>query len=935
MNGLKIKNVVRVVNAMVIYQLVFSPLQAYAENQNTSAMDVIGGVLGAAGGVANSMNQQQMQNQQATMQMQQIQAIIPQTAQDDIFPMCKILPAKGNHLSGLCSEPISSVQVQQSTLQIIAAAQSNANAYQNFIIEGLKIGSDQASSCYNDQNKLLKQKFSARKMLLENYKKLLAEQNQKILKKSEDMKNAIKNLTAELDGGDGANTDKKARDFSVFLNDKACRQVLNQKDINANKKIGLRDLRAKSEESLTEAQKTISSKEEIEKDARDQVDGVAKYLKQNGVQGLKSLDITKIGTPSSFFSSKATFESSLKIELNDQVLKLNQVESDIKMYSGLTASDVALSTPDSIKSQFKLKMANIKRDKLRQCSFDASSGVSTETLLSNLEQVRTRSQGTTRNTFRNKMVAILGGQSNAGDSSKVSESINTNSSGSSKSIDTIIAEIEKQENTFGYKEITLKTNTSFAGRPAKYDWSISELLKEVKNSCESRFKNTKLDEFNGLTQNEVFAKAESSIAQYEKLENEASNQITHKMLDRVLNCTGINETSGPDTCNSEGMLNRAGPNFCVKNANNCANSIQSCYNTIDKVVKTKENQRAKIALAHNKYIMDQAAAHDRNLKAKAAEFVTQSSSIAGFFPGTTFDLPSDAKAFLVEVPKETMDEANGVALIEPAGYMEQSIQKLDDIIKQMDAQEKKISDMIAKRVEYLKTVYQTEADYWTTLATQCTNLNRDYKKAQADAFAAAQKQQAEDQKALNDFCYNANNISYTPGCDDDAEDLSDAAQKVANRLSVSDQQQVATVKSYCRNISKNPDAKEVNQKTVYDWCIPKNGDIDACTGLVKAYKDEQKTCTAGTTTTTTGSSEEKCDKEMILDNISDSSHWRDAYDEYNKAKGISDTSTTDLGQKPPTFASCNSINTGTNVTKGAGDVINEFIKLNGAGSIKY
>ncbi|MFZ4715155.1 MAG: hypothetical protein ACOYL6_15645 [Bacteriovoracaceae bacterium] len=913
MKGLNIKNFAKVLNWLITSQLVLAPIHVRAnEDKKLNGVEVLSSIIGAGSSVIGQMNQQNQMQQQQQMQQIQLQAIQPTTAQDDMFPMCKILPYKNNHITNICTEPIASTMDQQAVLQYKAIAEQNQNAYTNFKFKGGKLGSGNGKACFEEQKDNLQAQLDERAKAITLLIAQVENENQNVEKETKARMDAIQDLTAELDGGDGATRDSKARDLSVFLNDPSCAQVLSQDQINAGKG-GLRGLRTQTEKELKNAQEIITNKETIEKDIRNQVGAVTKLLKQDGAQGLKELDKGFANIPnmptSDYFTTKEmkeTLNEGMKSKLSDYKKQFEDIESEMAPLIGPEALGKMKTgtTPTKFKKEFKLAIDNSKITALKNCAFDDSSGISKEVLKINLEQLPTQSGGTTTESFRKKLTKILEGKA------------------SKKPLDSIIAEIEKLELQYGMKQVTLKINSSYDGKNAKYNWSPSELLKRVEQGCQTIFSQDKLDEYGGRTMNEVFDNSYAALGKYEKLENEMSNVITTSILDRALNCTGITSQASPDTCGSGNMLKKNG-NFCMKNASSCAVSVQSCYALADKVVKTKENQRLSVAKEHNQILRTQMAKHDLTLKNIAGQFMAQSEMLKKYFPGTSYELPEGANAFLVEIPKEAMNKEFGVPLINAEDYNKQLVAKLGTIREKIKEQTKNITDKIDKRIAELEQAYADEAAYWDGLAKSCMALNTNYKTQQSQMAADLTKKQEEDQKALGEFCYNASTFDVGPGCGEQVELLAEDGQQISNRLSINDQKKITTLKSFCRKVTTKEGAKETNISSIYSWCKV-NQSNSGCTKFLSAYSKGQTDCKAalmkpvGKDEKTTVS----CKQEDILDTWVSDTDTNEAFTAYIAKSPIKDENTSSIGQKPTSFAACNTIN-GSSQSK---DVVGDFLK---------
>jgi hypothetical protein len=914
MKNLKIKNAAKIVNWLINTQLILAPIQVRAEETKTGALETISNVMGAAAGITNQMSQSQMAQVQAQRQQMQLKAIMPQTFSDEIFPMCKILPAKNNHISNICSEPITGPQDQATVLQYKAVAEQNQNAYENFKFTGLSNKNRDGKACFKTQKELIKSGLHKKVNLLDDLLKKMEKRNREFQKEAKKRKDALEDLTAELDGGDGATRDGKARDMSVFLNDQNCSKVLSQDQINAGKG-GLRALRTISESHLKDAQKIITNKETIEKDIRNQVGALSKFLNQEGAQGLYKLDKGFGSIPnlpsSDYFSTKSSLNEGMNDKLSDYKKQLGEIESEMFKMSGINAQEKmkAGSTTGSLKKDLKTSFDNMKRDALKDCAFDPGTGINQETIINNLEQIKTNSAGTTASSFKAKMKAILGGQK------------------AKKPLDTIISDIEKLEQQYGMKEVTLKINSSYDGKNSKYDWSPSELLKSVQQGCETRFAQDKLDEYGGLTQNEVFNKSYATLGKYEKLENEMTNQITNAVLDRALNCTGIVAQANPDSCGSGDMLSADKSNFCVKNATSCAMNVQQCYALADKVIKEKENQKVEIAKNYNNLIKTQMVELDFELRKSASEFVGHAEYLRSYFPGTNYDLPGGENAFLIDLPLEQMDSKLGVALVDPEASMKQMRDKIVAIQESIKKQNTEIEAKIDARIADLETAYAEEASYWQNLASTCAGLNTAFKDNQAKLKADQDKQTTEDQKNLNDLCYKAQALSITPGCDSEAEDLSDAAQKVSNRITASELKKLSTLRGYCRNSSSDEDEdKEVTRTTIKNFCDT-DGSAD-CRKFIDKIQyyltDSAGRASCGTESKdVAGTKSYSVTTQQAIDCVK--------FDDYNPAylayakkhsSGSKDTNVSSIGQV--SFSACNAVNSDGNKTNSIDNFIKQF-----------
>jgi len=356
-------------------------------------------------------------------------------------------------------------------------------------------------------------------------------------------------------------------------------------------------------------------------------------------------------------------------------------------------------------------------------------------------------------------------------------------------------------------------------------------------------------------------------------------------------------------------------------------NVQGCYALADKVIKTKENQKVVIAKEYNQIIKNQMAKHDLTLKNIAGQFMAQSEMLKNYFPGTKYDLPGGDKSFLVEIPKEALDSKLGVPLVDAEGSITQITEKLKAIKLAAEQQNQEIDKKIETRISELETAYQEEATYWAGLASTCGSLNVAYKENQAKMKAEQDKLAAEEQKNLNELCYKSQALSITPGCDSEAEDLSDAAQKVSNRITASELKKLSTLRGYCRNSSEEEEEEsEVTKSTVKSFCDTNSS--SECKALLKDYDSNLKsggtptskcpgTPSASTPPTYSVSSEQ------ALDCLNGEIYLK-AYEVYTKknSSGSKDTNVTSIGQI--SFSACNAVNGDGNKSNAVENFLKEF-----------
>lgn len=876
----------RLLNLVIVYELTIAPTVSIADSE--SVTNTASDILGAASGILGQTQQNQQMNMRVQQQQMQMKAIVPQTFPDSLFPQCKILPAKANRLSGICEEPISSPQEYQSvTSQYAMIAQQNQNAYATFMTGGLKLGSNVGKQCYDEQNKVLQAKLDQRVKSIQGLIAQVEEQNKQFKNEAQKRVNALKDLNAELDGGDGASKGGKTRDFSIFLNNPNCKAVIAQDSINSGK-TGLRGLRSNVEGAgLKDAQKILTSKDSIEQDIRAQAAGLKTYLQQNGPSKIadfkspKSLD--GLPTSSSYFTDRSVLSAGLVNKANELSASYSNIESQLASVDGVKIPN---SLPANAIVEMKNQVETKKRINMNDCIYANKYGahsVNLDTLP--FEQLGSRSKTTVEN-FKKEL---------------------TNLKTKPISPENMLTEIKKLEAKYS-NAVTFKLNSSYKGQVTNKDWQLSDIFEGMKQSCENQMNLTVQGE--QYSQNDKYKKSYELIAQYEKLNNSMANDLSNAMLNRALNCEGVAYTPSPDTCSNAGAgkLNMASSNFCLKQSAECATNLQACYNLADKVIKTKEAQMDLIAKDHNNAVKIYQGKQDILLKQVGAQFAQQAQMLQGYFPGSKFDLPEGENAFALDIPKEEMDETLGVPMVKTEDYLAQLTVKLKSIKDKVKEQNDSINQMITDRIATLEQTYSTEADYWQGVADKCKASMLAYRQKVNTDNEALMKQQQQQQTDFTEFCYRANAFKATPPCDEAAADLDDAAVKVASRLSQSDVNRLSSIKEMCKGTKVEEGTTLATKDKVKDWCAAQTSKVSACKTYLDNYKKDPRYLTSASA----------IDLALV-----------DGYPEANEAylDSIKPSATANIGEQK--FVSCNGVNNGTGDVK---STIDQFIKQFGTGS---
>lgn len=882
----------RLLNLAVVYELTIAPAISFADGaQVTSGMTDI---LNTASGLIGQTQQNQQTQMRVQQQQSQLKAIVPAISPDSLFPQCKVLPVKGNRLSGICAEPIQSPQeYQQVTSQFLMVAQQNQNAYENFATTGLKMGSNVGKQCFDEQNKILQAKLDQRVKSIQGLIAQIENQNELFKNEAKKRKNALTDLKAELDGGNGASKSGQSRDFSVFLTNPNCKAVIEQDTINGGKNIGLRSLRSNVEgKGLKEAQKILTSKDSIEQDIRAQAEGVKTYLQQNGVKKIGDFKTAKglsenVTTGSSYFSDRSVLTAGLVAKATDLDKKMNKIEDQLAKVGGVAISST--DTPTAV-LEMKNQIEKKKRENMMDCLYSDKAVTPIDIAELNFEQLGARSK-TSKDNFVSELKKLKIRSGNI-------------------SPDDMLVEIKKLEAQFG-NSVTTKLNTSYKGQTTNKDWLVSDIFAGQKQTCENHMDKKLSGE--QYSQNERYKKSYELIADYEKLSNTIVADATNAMLNRALNCEGVAYTASPETCNASetGKLSTSSPNFCLKQSTDCATNLQACYNLADKVVKTKEAQMDVIAKDHNNAVKIYQGKQDALLKQVGAQFMAQSQMLQGYFPGTTFDMPDGDKAFLAEIPQETFNEDLGVPLVDTETYLAQLTTKLKSVKDKVKEQNASINQMITERIAALDAAYVAEADYWRSVADKCQGSMTAYKQMVNKQNEDAMKLANDGQKDFAEFCYRANAFKATPPCDEEAAELDDAAVKVVGRLSASDVSRLSTIKTTCKG-TKVAEGTTLSQgDKVKSWCAGVVSTVPACKTYmadIKTARDEAKKLATP--------------QAIVFDEIPSYSEALIAYNEKNKS------ATASIGEQK--FVSCNGVNNGTGSAKGMIDqFLQEFGKGNG------
>lgn len=770
------KNFNQFTKAFAIHAMIFSLIQSsfvfsvYAETKMETT-EVTGNEILSVAKIAVATygqflgQKQQMIQQQISAQKNQalMQSLSPGCRKPDgtacytvagkFFPECPIPASMSTMPQNVCSAASPDPAAISTMITYESISKGWINYFDQMMNEGSNSQTPFGMKCLQDKQKALDSQLTE---MVNNLTRLQDQLNKdkEIFKANN--KQLLEDMTAtndELMGANGSgknNLNLKTKDFAKYFS-ASCQSVIGEEALASGSAKGLLGMMQDLSPSNKRAADYNSNRAMIESDLRRDVEKIQKTIADGGLQDYFDGKITDNSKFQSLVS--ATQKQSLEFKLAKERISKElgkigyQIPTMDKNFS--VDFDEFLSGSQSF----------FKKQYINDCVTGADksgTAISTEQILSSLKQKSTGSEGTARDKYKAALSAILN---------------------SDAFIQDKLNQIKALEST--YKDISITYQNSNAQRVTSTPY---DLYMKTLSACENRFSQD--DTFStgssGVSQKKKVERGQALLRDLKSLHDNYSSQLGSRVLEQVMNCNGEAKKSGA-ACGDKNSFDSGSANFCMAQANQCANEVQGCYAEANKHVETR---KAKLVAQANKFNANAAALIARSNALYTAQknaVMDMVKVVQARFPGTNFEIPTGMFVSMPEMKKDAfgVDMANDGNV----AFMDELPKKIDLLKKVFKDQQTAVNKEIGDYIEKQTAAMSREKSRWEALAGECKGMIDTSSREVAKMNNENLKKQAEQDGKVKSFCRKYQALASHPvgGCEN-AKKLSGEVDDVISRL---------------------------------------------------------------------------------------------------------------------------------------------------------
>jgi hypothetical protein len=796
-----------------ILGLVWSTSAIAIEKEST--VDMIDKVFNSAmGQIQQSMQQNQMMNQQAMM-MSQLQ---PKTIPSKFFPHCKISQARGAFPKKACASGVQGPQALPGIEQMANLGNTYSDMYEQLMSPAQNSPFPVGLQCLENAKKGMVKSLQDRMNSLQGLQDKIAkeaqffkEQNRKLLV---DMEKSHK----ELFGGASGDLDAKTKDFSKYF-DKNCQNIIGSDNLAKAAGAGLNGIRVGLMSTNTDAANFSLERGQIESDINSQIQKVKAQIKEQGIQSwredvakgegsINGQDLARMGVNkpavsivmseiSRFDSKVGTIQKELKkIDPNYEIPPMDK-------NFGTDFAEFTKGADDYFKKQY-----------INECVTMADKGVaiSPEQILRSLKSGVQGGGGVALKNYKAALQNILN---------------------SDAFIEDKMAQIQKLDQKYQGSNITIsyKNSASDTVNSSTYD-----LYKATVNTCAQNF--TKSDTFSttsskGVSQQKKITRAKEYLNDLKELESTFASQIGNKIYDSVMNCSGRSEKSA--TCSTSDVFNQDSDAFCMKHATSCSSKVQQCYKKADSLVQAKKTQIKNFQAKYNKNVAALVAREEAYLKQVKTQVLADAEYLSKYFPGANYQVP---EGLFIKMPEQEESEFG----VELAGggsldFMKDLPEQIGKLKETLAKQSGEIEGQINEYIGAQKQAMSDQKQKWDSLADECYAAAQSFRAQVAEGNAKMQQAQQEQMGKVGEFCQRfgqLGNSNPAAGCGEgsnSASALYEDMAGVSSYLSSDTEMAVTDYNNHCAQVQSEAengteDESNLKSSSIAKICRKADGESD-------------------------------------------------------------------------------------------------------------
>jgi hypothetical protein len=769
------KNLKKFTRQLLVHLMIFSLIQtpvllntAHAQ-MSGNATAVLGIAQGAMGIYGQYLQQKQQDtiNRMTLMRNQQLmQQMSPTCRKPDgtacyavvgaLFPECPLPASMSSMPQNICTSATPDVNQISTMITYENIANGWVNYYEQMSNEASNATVPVGLKCLQDKQKAVESQLTEMINNMTRLQDALNKDKETFRANTKKMLEELKTTNEELFGASGENNLKiKTMDFTKYFSS-SCLSVLGDAQVREGAQIGFNGLLQTVIPKSKDASDYNQNRAKIEDDIRRDITKIQQNIKDTGLEDW-----------SASWNNNTALEGSKLGSVNATIAKQNKEFLTAKARISKELSSIGYELPAMDKNfavDFDAFLAGSKdyfrKQYINNCVTGADNtgvAISTDQILSSLEQKSTNSAGTARDKYKAALANIIGSDAFIEDKLK-----------QIKNLETV------------YKDITITYQSSGGQKVIDTPY---QLYQKTIARCSTRYEQD--DTFtskgsNGVSHKKKVERGQQLLQEIKGLHETYSSRLGQLVLEKVLNCNGEAKKAGA-SCGDKGSFDPAGDNFCMAQANQCANEVQGCYAEANKHVEDRKAKMVILANTYNRNVEAMIVRSNQLYDAQKVAVMNMVKVIQSRFPGSNFQIPEGMFVSKPELKKNSF----GIDIFndgDPA-FMDELPKKVELLKTVFKEQQQKANDTIQDYIQKQTAAMETNKAKWEKVANQCKGMADTSSKELAKMNAEGQKAQDELDRNVANFCSKFSGIAENPvaACND-AKDLAEDMDKIQSRL---------------------------------------------------------------------------------------------------------------------------------------------------------
>lgn len=796
---------------LLVHLMIFSLVQttvllntAHAQTMDSNTTAVLGIAQSAVGIYGQYLQQKQQDtiNRVTMLRNQQLmQQMSPSCRKPDgtscyavvgkLFPECALPASMSAMPQNICTSATPDVNQISTMITYENIANGWINYYEQMSNEASNMTAPIGLKCLQDKQKAVESQLTEMINNMTRLQDALNKDKETFRANTKKMLEELKTTNEELFGASGdKNLKIQTQDFSKYFSS-SCLSVLGDAQVKEGAQIGFNGLLQTVIPKSKDASDYNQNRAKIEDDVRRDITKIQQNIKDTGLEDW-----------STSWNNNTALEGSKFGSVNTTIAKQNKEFLTAKARISKELSSIGYEIPAMDKNfavDFDSFLAGSKdffrKQYINNCVTGADNtgvAISTDQILSSLEQKSTNSAGTARDKYKAALANIIGSDAFIEDKLK-----------QIKNLETV------------YKDITITYQSSGGQKVIDTPY---QLYQKTISRCSSRFEQD--DTFtskgsNGVSYKKKVERGQQLLQELKGLHGTYTSRMGQLVLEKVLNCNGEAKKAGA-SCGDKGSFDPAGDNFCMAQANQCANEVQGCYAEANSHVETRKLKMQNLAMLYNANVQGMITRSNQLYDAQKIAVMNMVKVIQSRFPGSNFQIPEGMFVSMPEMKKDSF----GVDLLNDGNpaFMDELPKKVELLKTVFKEQQQKANDTIQDYIQKQTAAMETNKAKWEKVASQCKSMADTSSKELAKMNAEGQKAQDELDRKVASFCSKFSGLSENPvaACED-AKDLAEDMDKIQARLTSGALQTTRQFKNACNSFnnesSEIPSVCEKENKT--------------------------------------------------------------------------------------------------------------------------